>query len=139
MVVARKHTYLPHPVEKTWCHDVRAIIESKPRGYQEQMRKFIEERGIKCSSGELSEVLNGHAHTSVFVGPIHEFLGWPPPIAPIVARDAGEVMHLLERVTPEQRALIGKAAAAVAGLSGADAAAAIAAVLRMTESKPKND
>ncbi len=103
------------------------------------MRRYIQSKGIKCSTGELSEVLNGNAHTSVFVGPIHEFLGWAPPIAPTAARDAGEVIHLLERATPEQRALIDRAAEAIVGQSGEDAAAAIAALIRMTASKPKND
>ena len=139
MAVARRNEYLPHPVEKNWLRDVRSIIESKPRGYQERMREYIESRGIKCSSGELSEVLAGKASTSVFVGPIHEFLEWAPPIPPTVSRDAGEVIHNLLRATPEQRAFIDQAAEAIVGKSGEEAKQALVAMLKIMPSKPKND
>lgn len=138
MAVARKR-YLPHPIESDWCRDVKAKLSEMPRGTQERMREFIESKGLKCSSGELSEVLAGEAVTSIFVGPIHEFLGWPAPLAPSASRDGGEIFHVLQRVSPEQRAMIARAVDVVEGKSGEDAAAALAAMLQAFQSKPKND
>lgn len=136
-VVARK-SYLPHPVEKTWVRDVRAVIDSKPRGFQEQMRKYIISKGLKCSSGELSELLSGTAQTSEFVEPIHEFLGWPPPLSPSAARDTGEIMYVLKRADEDQLAMIDKAANMIAGASGEEARDLIAALLKAFPAKAKN-
>jgi hypothetical protein len=140
LAVARKTQYLAYPVVKDWCKDVRAWLDDQPRGTQEKMRKYIVSRGLKCSSGELSEVLDGKAQTSEFVAPIHEFIKWPPPLSPSASRDAGEVLYHFERETPEQRAFVLAAAELIEGKSGDDARLAIETFLAAFRARQaKND
>ncbi len=115
-----KKEYLPYPVTRTWCEDVKAEL-TKKRGQQERLREYIESRGIECSSGHLSDILNGKYDTSEIVGPVHEFLKWPEPMPPTASRDAGEIAHLFKRLTPEQREGLATGAIQIGELSGDEA------------------
>lgn len=89
----------------------------------------MDERGLKVSSGELSEILGGEYETSEIVELVHEFLEWPPPLPPTASRDAGELTHLGVRMTKGQRDLLERAAEIISGQSGDAAERAIASLV----------
>jgi hypothetical protein len=137
--VAHKN-FLAHPVTKEWCRDVRALIEKRGRGEQEKLRKYIESRGLKCSSGELSEVLSGEVYeTSEFVEPIHDYFGWPAPLSPTASRDAGELLHVYMRLTPAQRELLDRAGDVLKGESGEQAKKSLTEMLKLFPGTAQND
>ncbi len=129
--------YLPFPVTSEWRGEVRAWLDSKPRGEQERLREFIVSRGLKCSSGELADLLSGKAQTSPLVEPIHEYLHWPVPLPPIASRDVGEVAHQYLRIDQEQRDLIAVAVAALQGKSGDQAKVIVGEMLKMVSAQKK--
>jgi len=136
--VAKHKEYLAYPITKDWCVEVRAALEKKGRGSQARLLEFMKERGLKYSSGELSTILNGKEYqTSEIVEPVHEFLGWDPPMPPTTSRDAGELVHGFARMTKEQRDLLERAAEIIEGKSGPEAEKLIAQMVRTVTSKPK--
>lgn len=118
--VAKKE-HLPHPVTKQWREDVHGELRNRGRGAQARLLEFINKRGIKCSSGHLSDILAGKYDTSDVVGPVHEFLGWADPLPPTASRDAGELVHGYQRLTQEQRERLSAGADAIQDMSGDEA------------------
>lgn len=137
MLDVPKKAYLPYPVTKQWGDDVRAEISKRPRGTQARLLEHLTKRGIKISSGHLSDILGGKYETSDIVEPVHEFLGWAPPMPPIASRDVGELVHLNERLTEEQRAFIAAGASQVAEMSGDEARQKLAEMLKLFSSSEK--
>lgn len=123
--------YLPYPVTAEWRGQVRAALDDRPRGAQERLREYIVSRGLKCSSGELADLLSGKAQTSVFVEPVHEYLKWPPPLPPMASRDAGERIYGYLRMDQGQRDLLDVAADALVGKSGDQARVILAEMLKL--------
>ena len=136
VVVARKK-YLPHPVDKDWLKMVNAELAKRGRGAQAALQRYIVSRGIKCSSGQLADVLSPdvETHTSVFVGPIHEFFEWEPPIPPLLAIDVGEMRHLAERVDPSHRGDLAVLIDALTGASGPEAQHALENIIPLLRRK----
>ncbi len=123
--------YLPYPVTAEWRGQVRAALDDRPRGEQERLREYIVSRGLKCSSGELADLLSGKAQTSVFVEPVHEYLKWSPPLPPTASVDAGETIYGYLRMTQAQRDLLDRAADVLKGESGDQARVALAEMLKL--------
>lgn len=121
MPAVAKKEHLPHPVTKQWRADVRAELDKRGRGAQARLREYIVKCGIKISSGHLSDILDGKYETSDIVGPVHEFFKWPPPMPPTTSRDAGELLHVFSRLTPEQRAALEAGRDRIGEMSGDEA------------------
>lgn len=120
-----------HPVTKQWCRDVRTELRNRGRGAQAELYKFLKSKGHQiASTGHLSDILNGKYDTSDIVASVHDFLGWPKPLNPTASRDAGELVYAFKRMTPEQRDLINTGAERVKEMSGDEARAALAEILK---------
>src|SRR5262245_25014630 len=101
--VPGKPAFLPYPVEAEWCARVRDALDAKPRGAYTRLSEFLTRKmGHSVSTGHLSDVLSGKYDTTDLMEPIHEFLSWAPPVPPIASLDAGELMHIRQRLTPAQ-------------------------------------
>lgn len=142
MVVAQKATptYLPYPVTKEWCDRVHEALDLMPRGAYTRLSEFLHTRiGSKISTGHLSDVLKGKYQTSDLVAPIHEFLGWSAPLPPTASLDAGELIHVGNRMTKKQRDLLLAAAAQLEGESGEQAKVALTELLKAFRARNEND
>lgn len=138
MAVAQKYEPLPHPVTPEWCDLVHAELAKKPRG---EMKKLCDHLSKvlhrKVSTGHLSDTLSGKYQTSDLVEPIHKWFDWELPLQPIAAIDAGELIHLRERMTKAQQIEILDAARILRGEGGEEKKAALEALLRVLA--PQND
>jgi hypothetical protein len=135
--VARKE-YLPYPVKQDWCADVKLELRKMGRGSQKKLLTYINSTlKTKHSTGHLSDILSGKYERSDIVGPVHEFLKWPAPLAPTASRDAGELAHIASRLTPEQRAFIETGRDRVAEMSGDEARAALLDMLDLLSPSAK--
>ncbi len=57
-----------------------------------------------CPKSTLSELLSGLRHTTTYLPEIHEVLGFPPPLGPLLSRDDEEILRYAHRLSPEQKA-----------------------------------
>ncbi len=57
-----------------------------------------------CPKSTLSELLDGTRHTTTYLPEIHEALGFPPPLGPLLSQDDEELLRIAHRLTPEQKA-----------------------------------
>lgn len=138
--VAPKQDYLPYPVTKDWCSRVRDTLDMMPRGAYTRLSEYLRKRlDHKVTSGHLSDVLNGKYQTSDLVGPIHEFLGWSPPLPPTASLDAGELVHGYQRLTAAQREFLDQALETLQGESGDQARKALMEMLKVFRASRQND
>jgi hypothetical protein len=134
MVVAQKVARLPYPVTPEWCERVHDALSAKGRGAQARLAEHL-----KVSTGQLSEVLACKYQTSDLVEPIHEFLGWAPPLPPTASLDAGELLHGYERMSKSQREFLEEARALLEGASGEQARKALMEMLKAFRRRHEND
>lgn len=112
-----------------WCDEVKGALEPTGRGAQARMLEYVNAAlHENYSPGHFSDILNGKYDTSDIVGPVHEFLGWAPPVSALAARDDGRIVDL-HSMTPAQRDWIANAIGRIDELSGDEARKMLAALL----------
>lgn len=140
LVAQKTATYLPYPVTKEWCERVRDALDLMPRGAYTRLAEYLGDKVAEPpSTGHLSDVLKGKYQTSDLVEPIHQFLGWSPPLPPTASLDAGELIHVGNRMTKKQRELLLAAAAQLEGESGEQARVALTEMLKAFRVRNEND
>jgi hypothetical protein len=90
---------LTYPVTPEWKERVKELLEERGRGAQAALAK-----AIRCSSGTLAELLGPDARHSHLVPRIHDYFGWPAPMAPLASPDAAEISFLYDRLSEVDRA-----------------------------------
>lgn len=120
---------------------MRAAVDKMPRGAYTRLAEFLGPKvGRKVSTGHLSDTLSCKYDTSDLVEPIHEFLGWSPPLPPTASLDAGELVHGYRRMTKAQREFLDMAREVLEGEDGEQAQRALTEMLKVFRgAKPSND
>lgn len=97
MVVARARD-LVWPTTPEWRARVREEIAAGKRGTQAKLAAHC-----KCASSAISEMLSEKSdgdpdgrRYSKFVGPVHEFFGWPPPPQPDASGQIAEIQQIID-------------------------------------------
>ncbi len=126
---------LTHPVTDDWRKLVRKELDAGGRGAQARLVEYINKHGVKCSSGQLADILDGKYQTSDVVELVHEYFKWPPPLAPSASIDAGELAHVGARMTKEQRDLMARLAGVLEGKTGDEARQMLETMLAGLESR----
>lgn len=54
----------------------------------------------------LSELLSGVRQGSTYLPEIHDVLGFPPPMGPLMSKDDEEILGALGQITDEQKAAV---------------------------------
>lgn len=56
-----------------------------------------------CPKSMITELLNKKRSTTTYLPEIHDALGWPAPLGPMLSKDDEELLAIANRLTPEQR------------------------------------
>jgi hypothetical protein len=118
---------LRFPVTSDWCERVRASLRGRGA-----MAKLADH--VKLSRSQLSELLAGRYDTSDMVAPIHAYLGWPPPLSPTQALDAGDAVTGYASMPATHRTLIDTAVSVLRGVQGEQAKRALTELLQLCRS-----
>jgi hypothetical protein len=84
-----------------WRKSANAVIAGRPRGTH---ARCAEAAG--CTPGTLTQLLAGEISSSIYVGPVSDFLGIPRPLQRALDDDAAEANELFSAFTPQQKQLV---------------------------------
>jgi len=140
LAVSQKPEYLTWPVEPDWCQRVREALDAMPRGARSRLAEFLTRKTKRnISTGHLTDVLKGKYDTTDLMEPIHEFLEWSPPMPPTASLDAGELVHIRQRLTGAQAKFLERAAETLDGQYGEQARRSLMEMLKLFERDHSND
>lgn len=134
MAAVAKKLPLSYPVTPDWCDRVHAELERRGRGSQSRLAEFLD-----VSTSLLAEHIGGKYQTSDLVEGIHEYFGWVPPLPPTASLDAGELIHIRERLTPAQAQMLDTAAGILDGKSGDQVRVALIEMLKAFRAGNQNE
>lgn len=60
----------------------------------------------KCSKGAITDMFNPESQRSMLVPAIHKVLGWAQPMGPLLSSDDEEILKLVRRMDPRDRAAL---------------------------------
>jgi hypothetical protein len=132
MVAVAAKKPLKYPVTPEWKAGVRAELEKRGRGSHAWLA-----REIRCSSGELSELLGPDSKYSDLVAPIHKVFGWKMPAPPLPGSpDVLELDYLVEKAKlgDEERVLLVSVIDALRDDASPDRRVAAMALLKLLRS-----